>query len=527
MTVNGRMGLPALKGARLGLLLGLAAAALPAAPVPAPPDILYGPLFAAVERSGIFPDQKTFCDCLPREAPAAILAAYRAARHASKPIDLRRFVAAHFIVPGPAAPEAPPDPDLARHLRLLWRVLRRGPDHPVPGSSLLPLPYPYVVPGGRFRELYYWDSYFIMLGLLRSGDRPLASSLARDLGCLATTYGHVPNGNRTYYLSRSQPPFLALMVELLADRGQAAAWREFAPALQAELDYWSDRTAPTRHSVRMPDGSLLSRYYDQDDTPRPEAWGEDEATAAASSEARAVLYRNLRSAAESGWDFSSRWLDDGRTLGTIDTLDRVPVDLNCLLCRLEGALARARRLAGDEKGAASLEAEAARRQAAILRFCWSDREGFFVDYDLRRGGPAREETLAGVMPLFCRLATPAQARSVARVLRARFLKPGGLVATLVESGQQWDAPNGWAPLEWIAVRGLENYGCHDLAAEIARRWLALNRAVYARTGRMMEKYNVENLSLPAGGGEYPDQDGFGWTNGVYQELAADYGPPGP
>ncbi|HVU32823.1 MAG TPA: trehalase family glycosidase [Opitutaceae bacterium] len=145
--------------------------------------------------------------------------------------------------------------------------------------------------------------------------------------------------------------------------------------------------------------------------------------------------------------------------------------------------------------------------------------GYFFDWNRTRGERSRADTLAGVLPLFVRLATPEEAAATARTIRRRFLRPGGVVTTLTVTGQQWDAPNGWAPLEWMTIRGLENYGHHALAAEIARRWLALNQAVYARTGRMMEKYDVENLHRAAGGGEYPSQDGFGWTNGVWLALS--------
>jgi alpha,alpha-trehalase len=474
-----------------------------------------------VERGAIFPDQKTFADCVPREAPAAVLADY--ARERGRPgFDLRAFVAGHFLAPAAAAPAVPPEPDLERHLAVLWSLLRRPPDRPVPGSSLLPLPHPYIVPGGRFREIYYWDSYFTSLGLLRAGDEADVRAMVDNFAWLSATYGHIPNGNRTYYLTRSQPPFFSLMLDLLAAREGEEVYRRYEPALRAELDYWLDRSAPTRHLVRLPDGTALDRYYDQADTPRPEAFAADEALSRRSAEAPAQLYRNLRSAAESGWDFSTRWFDAGAGLAAIDTTEVAPVDLNCLLCHLETTLARARRLDGDPEGARRLDEAAARRRDAVLRLCWSEADGFFFDYDVRTGGRRPAWTLAGLMPLFLRLATPAQAARVAETVRARFLRPGGVVTSLSDSGQQWDAPNGWAPLEWITIRGLANYGEDGLAREIARRWLALNRRVYARTGRMMEKYNVADLELPAGGGEYPSQDGFGWTNGVFAALDAEY-----
>jgi alpha,alpha-trehalase len=126
--------------------------------------------------------------------------------------------------------------------------------------------------------------------------------------------------------------------------------------------------------------------------------------------------------------------------------------------------------------------------------------------------------LAAVFPLFFEIATSSQASAVEKVLRDKFLKPGGLTTTLLHSGQQWDAPNGWAPLQWIAYRGLLNYGFEDLANQIKTNWINVNLKVYANTGKMTEKYDVWSKDGEASGGEYPNQDGFGWTNGVFLAL---------
>lgn len=491
--------------------------------LPPSPEEIYGDLFTDVQRAPVFDDQKTFPDCVPRGDPAAIVAAYVAAKRDHAPVDLGRFVREHFLVPVTAASVVPAEPTLTQHVSALWDVLRRAPDRAVPGSSLLPLPRPYVVPGGRFREVYYWDSYFTMLGLRASGREDLIASMVENFAYELTAFGLIPNGNRTYYLSRSQPPFFALMVELLAEKHGDAVYRRYLPALRAEHAYWMDETFPSRHVVRLADGAVLNRYWDRRDTPRPEAFAQDEALARAAPErAAGNVCRDLRSAAESGWDFSSRWFGDDRRLATIRTTQLVPVDLNCLLWQLERTLARASDLAGDAAAAARYRTAATARKEAILRECWSEADGFFFDYDLAHGRRSDALTLAGVAPLFLGMATPAQADAVARTMRAKFLRPGGVVTTLVKTGEQWDAPNGWAPLEWMTIRGLARYGHDNLAAEIAHRWIALNRDVYARTGKMMEKYDVENTSLRAGGGEYPSQDGFGWTNGVLLALLRDY-----
>ncbi len=491
--------------------------------LPPSPDVVYGPLFDDVQCSRIFPDQKTFCDVVPRQPPADILREFAAARASGNgAVDLRRFVAAHFLVPETPVVVVPGPESLEAHLRTLWRLLRRSPDHAASGSSLLPLPHPYVVPGGRFREVYYWDSYFTMLGLRECGDEVMIHDMVDNVAYLIDTYGFVPNGNRTYYLGRSQPPFFALMVELIAEHDGAAVYQRYLPALRAEYAYWTDASLPTRHAATLPDGASLARYYDRDDSPRPEAWALDEALAKRSTETPATLYRNVRSAAESGWDFSTRWFADGRSIETIHTTELAPVDLNCLLYQLERTLAHAYPEASDQAASDRLSAAAELRRRAILQYCWSAPNGFFFDYDLRRHRRSEAYTLAGVVPLFLGVATSEQAKQVGETVRGKFLRRGGVVTTLVSSGQQWDAPNGWAPLEWMTIAGLTRYGQTELAAEIARRWIAVNTRVYRATGRMMEKYDVEDLSKPSGGGEYPTQDGFGWTNGVLLKLLHEF-----
>jgi alpha,alpha-trehalase len=276
-----------------------------------------------------------------------------------------------------------------------------------------------------------------------------------------------------------------------------------------------------RRVVRFEDGSLLNRYWDDRSTPREESYREDVETARVSGRAPADVYRNLRAAAESGWDFSSRWLEDGRTLATIRTVEIVPIDLNSLMYSLEQTLARAYRVAGRTEDAALMSARAWHRREAIHHFLWDARArafGDFVRSDRRMSGVLSAATL---YPLFFGVASREQAADVAATVRSTLLRPDGLVTTLVDTGQQWDAPNGWAPLQWIAVRGLRNYGHDELAREIAQRWIRENVTIYRATGRLVEKYDVSG-DATARGGEYPLQDGFGWTNGVLRRLLALY-----
>jgi alpha,alpha-trehalase len=509
-----------------------------ARPRPAPvagydPSHDLGPLFAAVQLSGMFADSKTFVDARPLQSPARIVADYAHARHDAR-FDLRAFVSQHFDLPRPIGSGFRTDTSrsMEEHIRGLWPILTRGslPDTSTP-TSLIPLPHRYVVPGGRFREVYYWDSYFTMLGLVRSGRTDLVRSMLDNFAYLITRFGHIPNGNRTYYLSRSQPPFFAAMVGLLAAATDTAQALPYLAALEAEHAFWMDgveRLAPGqayRRVVRMRDGSVLNRFWDDRAEPRPEAYRHDvELGRRIPAERRAALYRELRAAAESGWDFSSRWLRDPADLRTLETTALAPVDLNCLLYhaeRLIAALRTFRGEAGDVEVARRFAAAAADRRRSLLAAAWDSATGFFYDVRWRNGARTRERpTLAAAAPLYFGLATPAQGRAVAARLERDFLRPGGFVTTLVTSGQQWDAPNGWAPLEWLAIEGARRYGRADLADTVRGRWLALNRHTYEVTGRMVEKYDVVDLARRAGGGEYPAQDGFGWTNGVALALAA-------
>ena len=488
---------------------------------PQSPDEIYGQLFRDVQLKKVFPDEKTFVDCVPKRDAAEIMADYSKLSKDAK-FDLNAFVANNFTAPANVE-------DIVTHIRRLWCELRRDPAPPVEGSSLLPLPNPYIVPGGRFREVYYWDSYFTMLGLKESGEVDLIEDIVKNFASLIDRYGFIPNGNRTYYLSRSQPPYFSMMVEVLAGLKGDSIYVDNLSALEKEYAYWTDQTAPTKHVVQLANDTSFDRYYDQLDIPRQESYSQDVATSETSKEDQKTLYRNIRSAAESGWDFSSRWFADGHLLGTIQTTNLIPVDLNCLLYHLEVVLGKAHRARNDaDKNdtaqASDFEAKAEKRKNAINQYCWSPDQNWYVDVDLQ-GQPSKEITLAGVAPLFFKVAPSDRVDAIVKTLKDKFVQPGGVVTTLKETGQQWDSPNGWAPLQWLTIQGLRNYGQDDLAKDLAERWMKLNVKVYKATGKLMEKYDVMDLSKPSGGGEYPSQDGFGWTNGVFLELVSLYGMP--
>jgi alpha,alpha-trehalase len=495
---------------------------------PLPPSQLYGELFQRVQTERMFPDSKTFADASAKSAPAEILRRYAADKNRAG-FSLRTFVEENFDIPGAVGGDfvTAPREEIRVHVDRLWAALTREP-RDIPGvDSLLPLTTRYVVPGGRFRELYYWDSYFTMVGLQTSGRHDLVADMIENFAGLIDRYGHIPNGARSYQLSRSQPPFFAAMVTLQAEHAGDAALIERLPQLEREHDFWMSgaanlpRGAAYRRVVRLADGTVLNRYWDDLDIPRDEAYVEDKEAAKSGSRPEAEVYRDLRAAAESGWDFSSRWLVGGNDLGATRTTDFLAVDLNSLLYQLERTIARACRAAQRASCDRDMTARASSRKSAMLRLMWDEDLGAFVDYNWRAGNRSGRMTAAAAYPLFVGIASREQGRRVARALERHLVKPHGLATTTEDTGQQWDAPNGWAPLQWIAISGLRNYGERPLAAKVAAGWVAENARVYCKTGKLVEKYNVLDAGAGAGG-EYPVQDGFGWTNAVLIKLLAMY-----
>ncbi|MGY6560414.1 MAG: trehalase family glycosidase [Nitritalea sp.] len=505
-------------------------------------------LFEEVQTSSLFADSKTFVDLIPQADAEVVMAAYTQACQAPD-WDLAAFVTTFFhpepvLEPAllkeqeqekkPQAEEGAggrvaetPDAllssgaeakqvhSLETHLHAHWKVLRRAADEHRPPSSLLPLPYAYVVPGGRFGEIYYWDSYFTMLGLAESGENDLLEAMLRNFASLIDTIGFIPNGNRSYFLSRSQPPFFALMLELAVEKlGRQALYTEFYTQLEREWAFWE-----AHRRVDLSEGQYLFRYDDAAHSPRPESFREDVHLAREVADPQA-LYRHLRAACESGWDFSSRWLADPQQLSSIRTAALCPVDLNSLLYQHARIAATAAGLSGREVEQRIWRERQEQLRSAVLHYCRDAETGVFLDYDVEQGRCTEVPSAAMAFPIWAGLAEGHITSASLDFLERELLKPGGIVCTPVYSGQQWDAPNGWAPLQWIAYQAFQLSGRQAQARLLAERWCSLNEAVFQRTGKMMEKYHVEDLSLEAGGGEYPVQDGFGWTNGVYLALRA-------
>ena len=481
---------------------------------------LSGELYTTVQSSGIFKDSKTFVDSIPKNDPKLITELYGNEK-AKHNFNLKIFVESHFNIPSELEEKInlPEKRSMKEHIKILWNVLKRDALSDVnKNGTLIPIPKPYIIPGGRFREIYYWDSYFTMHGLLADGEIETVENMIDNFSFLIDEVGFIPNGNRVYYLSRSQPPFFAAIIDLVYRYKNDYNWGiKYLAQLEKEYQFWCDNSS--NHIVKLSDGNKLNRYFDPEGLPREESYFEDILTTQSlSKEAKINLYKNIRAACESGWDFSSRWFRDENNLSSCVASNILPVDLNSLLYFEESLISKLNDLNGDKIKAQKFSALAKIRKELINRIFWHEKEKFYFDYNFQEQKSSNIYSLAACYPLYFKIAEKGMAESVKEKIEIDFLRDGGVLTTLNFTGQQWDAPNGWAPLQWITIKGLRNYGFNQLADKIKNRWLTLNEKVFNNTGKMFEKYNVDDTSLHAGGGEYPLQDGFGWTNGIASAL---------
>ena len=405
--------------------------------------------------------------------------------------------------------------------------------------GLLYVPYPYVVPGGRFNEMYGWDSYFIQLGLLRDGELALARSMTDNFLYEIAHYGMILNANRTYFLTRSQPPFLTEMILGVYDKTHDRAWlRSTLPAIERYYTFWT--TPP--HLI---ESIGLSRYYDLGDGPAPEVVSDerdaqgrthydrvreyyrthqvDDYDAAqfydrAADRLTDRFYKGDRSMRESGFDPSNRF---GPFSAAI--IDYAPVCLNVLLYRMEQDAGRMNTLLGQSAAAAEWQARARRRRQLVDRYLWDSQAGLYFDYNFETGRRRPYPFATTFYPLWAGLSSVAQARRVVGNL-PMFEAPGGIVTSTQTSGSQWDAPFGWAPLQLIAVDGLRRYGYQMQADRIARKFVSLVTRDFEARHAIVEKYDVQRRSsdIAAGlkFGYTTNEVGFGWTNAAILELLA-------
>ena len=476
-------------------------------------------IFQTVQESEIFEDQKFFADCSPRTSLDEIREGFE--NTIKDKASIKSFVETHFEYPEAIKQDHIETVGILEHIENLWSLLTV--ENSKDKGSLIGVPAPYVKPGGRFREYYYWDSYFTMLGLKVAGKNDLVRSMVQNFSFLIKKFGFIPNGTRTYFLSRSQPPFYGLMVDLLAQIQGDQVLIDNMEYLELEYQFWMKGAENLKEKgvaervVSLGGGVIANRYFDNENKPRPESYLEDASMPGAKTKEN--LFTDLRAACESGWDFSSRWLKDTQDLDTIYASKILPIDLNCLLYFLEDLLGKCYRLKENGKEANQYFKKAADRKSMINQYFWNKEKEMYFDYDLEAVQSTPSISLAALFPLFFKIASQDQADKTLKLIEEVCLKDGGLITTPIVSGQQWDAPNAWAPLQYIGYAAAKNYGNDQLAESIKNSWMKNVERVFNNTGKLMEKYNAVDTTTLAGGGEYPNQDGFGWTNGVYLFFA--------
>jgi alpha,alpha-trehalase len=393
------------------------------------------------------------------------------------------------------------DVKIARdYIKAYWPKLERY--HPKDDGSVLGLPKPYLIPSSEegtnfdYNEMYYWDSYFIIQGLLDEDHKTLVEGMLEDLLHLLQRFKVIPNASRTYLTGRSQPPLLTSFIfDVYNVYNPGRDWLKAAIDLakQEYQDVWMGTVKPNWRQVHQG----LSRYYD-------------------------INMTHDLAEAESGWDYTPRF---GR-----HALNYLPVDLNAMLYKYEMDFARAARICDDKQDAAKWEQAAAQRKQTMIKLMWDSGRGLFYDYNFEKEKRGNISSLAPYFAMWAGLADGRQAQAMVKALK-RFEQKGGLATTdNLPLGQyvpgaiptQWAYPNGWAPLHFIVVKALQRYGYHDDARRIAMKWLRTNLEWFDQNGIFLEKYNVVSPEKPPLKGVYPSQTGFGWTNGVFERFCQEF-----
>ncbi|XP_070547492.1 trehalase-like isoform X2 [Ptychodera flava] len=508
----------------------------------------YGDLLHDAQMANIHTDSKSYVDMNLKDDPETVVSAYEALTDPSNE-EMKDFVDEYYDGPGEEFEDWDPQDwkenpaflsdiadddyrEFASDLNALWKELGRQIKIDVNNSqerySLIYVDEPFIVPGGRFREFYYWDSYWVINGLLISEMYTTVKGMLKNFVQMVDTVGFVPNGGRIYYTRRSQPALLIPMVKRYLDvTGDTEFVESILPSLEKEYHFWMDNRTVTI------DGHSLSQYNVWMGMPRPESYREDVETASevTDPDEKAQVYSDIASAAESGWDFSSRWFE-GATLDTIRTTEIIPIDLNSILCMNERILSELYELTDDTAKSEQYKTAYDDRVRAINEVMWDNNKGAWFDYDLTaRSRKTDKFYLSSVAPLWagCYDGDAEKEQKVLDYLQDEEVLNYycGVPTSKTESGEQWDYPNAWPPLQEMVITGLAQSSlseAQDMALTLAHNWTYCNWKTYedSEDDYMYEKYDVRH-GAPGGGGEYDVQLGFGWTNGVIIQLLKEYG----
>lgn len=406
--------------------------------------------------------------------------------------------------------ESSPHKPVFDYIEATWKkLLRRTPEHTE--STLIPLPYPIMIPGSRFQEAYYWDSFFAVHTLIRTGRSDLVRGQINNFLFMIKNYGLVPNGNRDYYLSRSQPPLLSRMVRVYLESKKGIlspkdiGWlaEEVIPLIKKDyLEFWMNP------ETRWDPVTGLNHHYDAINLPRPERHASD------LEEIIAKTYRDVRAEAESGKDFTAAFLGEATKV--------TGVLLNSILYGVEQDLAWFYSLIGDSTSSQKFLMAAQKRKSLMNKYLRDPASGLYFDYHLVLKQRVPVLTADTFVPLYMGMVNPAQARRFSVQALSRLEVAGGITGSDVVSSKQWDAPFGWAPHIMFAVDGLRKYGQQDLALRLAKKWTGTIDRSFAQLGTVLEKYDVVRAAAPIENGDkYTTQQGFLWTNGVYSWIVHD------
>ncbi|CAJ0582729.1 unnamed protein product, partial [Mesorhabditis spiculigera] len=519
-----------------------------------------GPLLAAAQLHQTalgHNDSKYFVDMPLTKSPEETRDAYAKQfgndTHAIDVEALKKFIAEHFAEPGNEMTECTPsdwtakpasfdkiiDPDLkefAYDLNDIWKTLCRqikGDVNANPSQySLLYVPHEFIIPGGRFREFYYWDAYWIIKGLLASEMHRTVRNMIDNLVYMVKNHGFVPNGGRVYYLQRSQPPFLIRMAFEYYQKTKDLAWlKNNIDTFVQELEFWNKNRAVDVTINNKP--YTFYQYRPTSNTPRPEGYLHDiQAAAQINGPSQKTYLQNLAATAESGWDFSTRWYNDSRTMDTIKTTDILPVDLNSYIYLNYRILGYFYKELGNATQAEPYESHARVVRGWIREVFFDEKLGSFFDYHLDTKSLNTLFYASTAAPLFAEAYDLLDSTLPNRVLQYMksqhvFDQPAGVPTSLINSTEQWDFPNGWANLEHQIVEGLRKSSdpeAQRMAFDLAQKWVVENFMTWKLTKAMWEKYDVSGgVPHPGHGGLYDVQLGFGWSNGVVLDLLMTYG----
>ncbi|CAG9530313.1 unnamed protein product [Cercopithifilaria johnstoni] len=519
-----------------------------------------GELLHAVSLSNIFKDTKTFVDKPMKKEPEEIINAFNKKFSSQISIsdrdELLSFVNEYFDVEGSDIQECPEDTmedwddepeylvaiedqelrQFALEIHALWKKLCHIVKPEVKDNpkrySVLYLPYEFMIAGGRYREFHYWDTYWIIKGLLASGMHETVKHILQNFKYLIEKYGYIPNGGRTYMLQRTQPPFFIPMVyEYHTVTEDDEFLLSVMGPMETEFAFW--KKYRTRIISKNGKNYTIFQYISPVNTPRAEAYRSDFFVAENAPEIkRRQIWNDINSAAESGWDFSSRWLSNSKTMDTIETSNIVPVDLNALMCWNMEILAHLHGEIGDSSRRAEINIERAKFVDTFEAVFFDEREGSWFDFNLNTGERVDDTYPSIAVPLFTEcyssLNNPMLVDVLGTLQRKGLLQfPGGIPASLIRSSnQQWDYPNGFAPINHMVIEGLRKSNhpiMQQKAFELANRWINRNYKVYQTNQKLWQQYDVAKDHIrPAKDDNYGNEEGYGWTNGALLDLMVTY-----